>query len=218
MDPELLNMLKGVGEHGGPYALLAFFGLFTSFLGAWFKTKVDANQVERTENRNDFQAINIERKSMIEAQAVEIKELKSQILTMQSRISALEGRVAQRPFGEWSLSFNGLYTWANLEMVNRFLRGRTADWVIGKTHREIWGASTVPIFERLDKEVRQSQNHMAVASGVILLPGEPPYIVIKYGQADPNTGAVIIYYGMAIPMPPQHMDRDEPSQLIAPSP
>ena len=103
-----------------PYVLLAIFGLLTSFLGAWFKTRVDVRKVERIETRADFQTIVAERKSMLDAQSAEIKELKAQILTMQSRISALEGRVAQRPFGEWSLSFNGLYTWANLEMVNRF--------------------------------------------------------------------------------------------------
>jgi hypothetical protein len=218
MDPELMELIKKVGEHGGPYVLLVVFGLFTSFFGAWFKTRVDANMVERNENRKDFVTINTERKSMLDAQSAEIKELKSQILTMQSRISALEGRVAQRPFGEWSLSFNGLYTWANLEMVNRFLRGRTPDWIIGKTHRDIWPPSVMHIFERLDDEVRASTIHMAVATNVRLLDGDYPYIVIKYGQADPNTGAVINYYGMAIPMLPLSFKGEDLTQLIAGKP
>jgi hypothetical protein len=218
MDPAFIEMLTKIGEHGGPYVLLALFGLLTSFFGAWFKGRVDATVVERKENRNDFVTINTERKAMMEAQSVEIKELKAQILTMQSRISALEGRVAQRPFGEWSLSFNGLYTWANLEMVSRFLRGRAPDWIIGKVHKDIWPASVMHVFERLDDEVRASSIHMAVATNVPLLEGDLPYIVIKYGQADPNTGAVINYYGMAIPMLPLSFRGDGSTQLIAGKP
>jgi hypothetical protein len=215
VEPELIELMKKLGEQGGPYVLLALFGLVTSFLGAWMKTRVDAIRVERTESRADFQTIVSERKAMIEAQSMEIKELKSQILTMQSRISALEGRVAQRPFGEWSLSFNGYYTWANLEMVNRFLNGRSSDWIIGKTHSDIWPPGILSIFERLDEEVRQSRDHLAVASGVTLVPGDKPFVIIKYGQSDPNTGAVINYYGMAIPM---SRSIGDPPQLIAHTP
>ena len=217
MDPAFMEMLTKIGEHGGPYVLLAIFGLLTSFFGAWFKTRVDANMVERNENRKDFVTITTERKAMMEAQSQEIRELKSQISLMQSRISALEGRVAQRPFGEWSLSFNGLYTWANLEMVSRFLRGRAPDWIIGKMHKDIWPDSVVHIFDRLDEEVRASTGHMAVATNVHLRDGDCPYIIIKYGQADPNTGVVINYYGMAVPMLPVILG--EPfTQLIAEKP
>ena len=76
------------------------------------------------------------------------------------------------------------------------------------------------IFERLDDEVRSSTIHVAVASGVMLLESDFPYVVIKYGQADPNTGAIINYYGMAIPMLPLALkvNGDAATQLIAGKP
>jgi hypothetical protein len=200
MDELFNGILKNGFEHGLPYLAIAVFSVASSLLAVWMKSRVDAAKIRRDADRDDFQTIIAERKSRSEEQNVEIRDLKSQINLMQSRISALEGRVAQRPFPEWSLSFNGIYTWCNTAMVAKFLRGRSADWLIGKSHGDIWPPQVISILQRLDAEVREASVHMAVVAGVTVSDADPPWIIIKYGQADPTTGAVINFYGMAVPM------------------
>src|SRR5436305_15263075 len=101
---ELFNsILKNGFEHGLPYLAIAIFSVVSSLLAVWMKARVDAAKIRRDADRDDFQTIIAERKSRSEEQNVEIRDLKSQINLMQSRISALEGRVAQRPFPAWSL-------------------------------------------------------------------------------------------------------------------
>lgn len=185
----------------GGYIGSGFAGILVMIIFNLYKAHKDHNLGERTAKRDDFEVIKDTLFEQREIDAKVIFDMKREMEELRDRILLLESRSVQRPFPEWGLSFDGRYTWCNISMCKMLLEGKPQEWILGKTHSDIWPKEIVKLLESLDMKVRASTLHYAV-SARIKIPGIATEfsVLVKWGLPDPMTGVITNYYGMLIPM------------------